>query len=260
MIMPERLDDAEIVARGLALAESHELQQVRLDMAREQAWLADEHRYETNREVGEAFRRGELELVGQTDAFLPIATLREAANFDKHQPYLTPGAIAVLDVLGDFGQRKLRAAGVGGEIRFPITSMVRAEERQAEIAAQPGKLALSPRESGHPTGWDVDMDSSSYYLRENDVWKSVSRRDPEKQREIGRARARQLGRVALPTPIANPSRYNPHVRIALHEAVAELYAAGLLSPVVEYANTAHELIHVGINPKTGSANDSSLLQ
>lgn len=31
-------------------------------------------------------------------------------------------------------------------------------------------------------------------------------------------------------------------------AVAELYQAGVLCPVVEYANTENEVLHIGVNP------------
>jgi hypothetical protein len=249
MSVAENIDARLVIDRGLAEASPDEMDRVRRDMVREQAWLAGVERYQTDQAVTDAYQRGELELVGESAAFLPVLSLREPANFDIYQPYLRPAGIYVLERLGALGRRHLHAAGIDGDIRFPITSMVRSMERQAQLAAIPGKLALQPHESGHSTGWDVDLDSSSYYLRVNDEWVSVSRRDPEKQHDIAKARARQLGRIAAPTALADRDLYDGRVRIALHEAVARFYADGELSPVVEFANTSNEVIHLGIRPR-----------
>lgn len=254
MSTAEEFDYFDVMNSGLAKATPEDLEAARRDMAREQEWLGGEHRFATNQEAQEAYERGELVIVRPDDFTRPVKTLLEPRNFDRFQPYLRPGAAEVLKIIGRLGHQNLQAYGVEGEIRFPVTSMIRSEKRQAEIAAQPGKLALSPAESGHPTGWDLDIDSSSYYLWDDGEWKSVSRRNPHRQAHLHLARERILGAIAAPTRIAHPDRYDPRVRLALHYAVAELYSQNVLSPVVEYANTTHELIHIGVNPAYLSSN------
>lgn len=235
-------------ASEFAIASESDLRAVRNDMALEQEWLASQHRYATNEEVLEAYEDGELVWVSPSDSYRPIRTLTEPNNFSRHQPYLRPGAKIVLDHLGNRAQELLRDYGVKQEIRLPITSMIRSEERQTELAHEPGKLALSASESGHPTGWDFDVDSSSYYLWQEDEWVSVSRRNTQIQEQIAEAREHSLGEIPMPTRFVGSEYYDSRIRLAVHFAIAEFFGRNILAPVVEYANTPNELIHVGVNP------------
>lgn len=243
------------VSRGFAQAQAGDLETVRRDMALEQQWQANEPRYQNNAQVEAAYQAGELVLVEPTEYYRLIKRLlAESNNRPIHQPYLKPGAAKALNWLTGRAHDHLASFGINGEeIRFPVTSLVRSMERQEHIAAEPGKLAISPYESGHPTGWDFDIDSSSYYLLEDGQWKSVSRRNTERQRQLNFAHQRVLGEIATPTLIAGPEKYNPRVRLALHYAAAEFYTQSILAPVVEYANTPNELIHVGVNPSVFKA-------
>lgn len=234
---------------GFAQAEPADLEVVRRDMALEQAWLTGESRYSTNEDVETAFQTGELVLVGPTQFYRPIKRLLiESGNTSIFQPYLKPGAAKALDLITGRAHDYLRRFGVASEVRYAVTSLVRSLERQDELSSEQGKLALPSYESGHPTGWDFDIDSSGYYVREDSEWKSVSRRNPERQKQLNHAHLRALGAIAAPTLIAAPSRYDSRIRLALHYAAAEFYSKSVAVPVVEYANTSNELIHFGVNP------------
>ena len=239
------------ISKGFARAEQADMDQVRRDMAREQQWLIGERKFISNDEINQAFLEGELALVNQSDYYRPIKRLlTESGNAHLYPPYLKPAAAQVLDwVTGRAHDYLERMEIDSSTIRYPVTSLIRSMERQQELAAQEGKLALPPDESGHSTGWDFDIDSSSYYLYEDGDWKSVSRRDPERQRLIAHAHEGMLGNIVLPTLIAKSGSYDKRVRHALHLAVAEHYAGGVLSPVIEYVNTSNEVIHIGVNPE-----------
>lgn len=246
----QSLPESELeVNQGLAQAEQYELERVRDGMRREQEWLKNERRYMTNADVLAAALLGELVRVEATDDYRPIRTFLEPKNLHKYHPFLKPGAVEVLDTIGERYRQRLERLRLGYEIRLPVTSMTRSMERQAELTGLPGKLVLPPRESGHSTGWDFDLDSSSYYRREDGRWLSVSRRNPEKQQRLFQAKAKLLGAIATPSLVAKPETYDPRPRLELHRVIAELYAAGRLSPVVEYPNTPNEVIHVGVNPE-----------
>jgi hypothetical protein len=242
------LDD--FIRQGFATADDRQIEEVRQQVLVEQEWLQGQPRYAKNRDILSAIWRGELEAVTPSENLRPVARFLQPINHLRGlHPFLRPEALSVLSVLGETWRELSSAKGVRSDAKLAVTSFVRSMEYQHRLSQDPGKLALSPHESSHPTGWAFDVDSSSYYLHpEDEAPASISRRDPRQQEKLGRALKISLGAISVPTIIANPSEFDPGAISALHQTTNLMHNAGIINKVVEFTGTEHECLHICVNP------------
>ncbi|MBX4190619.1 hypothetical protein KW794_00875 [Candidatus Saccharibacteria bacterium] len=240
-----------IIRRGHEQATPEHINEVRQKTLIEQAWLEDESRYARNADIARAIWAGDLERVTTSENYLPAARFLQSNSQDHGlHPFLKPEALSALNVLGEVWREIADRQGVDPDAKLAVTSFVRSMVYQRQLNQDPEKLALSPEESSHPTGWAFDIDSSGYYLHQSgEAPISVSLRDPKKQEQLAWALGRRLGEVAIPTVISGASLYDRAALTSLHRALNIMHNASIINRVAEYTGTQNECVHVCVNPE-----------
>lgn len=225
-----------------------DFERMNLDLAQERAWYQGVPRFETIRDIGKAFRAGNLVRVYSTDDIHLIARLEE--KVEGYWPYLTPRADAMKNELA----RRWRTVlwedyGIHRENTMTdmlaATSMVRTERYQKKIVAA-GKLA-SP-DSNHCIGESIDFDDSGYYTLDRVSGIIYSRSHP------GRAKGKQEVREELrekhpmkDEPIYDDT-YDPRVNEAARRVAEMMHDEGKVNLVKEFQGTPNACLHMTVSP------------
>ena len=222
-----------------------DFEKMNFDLARENAWYEGAPRFETIRDIGRAFRSGELVRVYSTEDIRLIARLEE--KVEGFWPYLTPRAAGMLGELGDRWRVMLwQEYGVHSEIdMLAATSMARSQRYQDKIVAA-GKLASA--NSKHCVGVSVDLDNSGYYSRDPSTGLIYSVSHPG--RKNGKQKIREELQAMNPMdhePIYE-GVYDPRITEAAQRVAELMHGEGKINLVKEFEGTPNACMHMTVSP------------
>ncbi len=146
---------------------SQELHRIRTETEVDRTWMEATklQPFHDRTAILQSVVSGELEKVVKTVGITPIARLRTLQP-DYSEPLLRP---RVADVARQVGRTWFEHVGVDedGIWSLSVTSMVRSVAYQREIASQPRKPAVDPKNgehSSHEFGYAFDLDGAGLYL------------------------------------------------------------------------------------------------
>lgn len=234
--------------RSLSNPDSFDFERMNVELERERAWYKDAPRFETIRDIGAAYRAGELVRVFSSEDIRLIARFEE--KLEGFWPYLTPRANAMKDELGrrwrdllweDYGIHRENTM----TDMLASTSMVRSMRYQRKIIAV-GKLS-SP-DSNHCRGESVDFDDSGYYTLDRDSGIIYSRSHPG--RAVGKKEIREELREKNPMkdePVYDGG-YDPRINEAARRVAEMMHSEGKINLVKEFQGTPNACLHMTVSP------------
>ncbi|HWB39245.1 MAG TPA: DUF5715 family protein [Candidatus Saccharimonadales bacterium] len=242
-----------VIVPSLAAASAEEIAALPQNTEREREWYKDHRIFADHPEMLAALATGELVQIEGDENYALAGRMRNPEWYDQFTPYLLPAAASALTVVGQLWRDELEDRGLEApDTLLSITSAGRHKLRQAEIVKDPTKLAVA--DSTHMRAAAFDIDSSGYYVRnENGILVPVVH--PERKQQAGyRAAAEILQRLASPehryvSPEADKA-YDPAIMDAIVAVADRLHKWSLVNRIVEYShqNAFNRCLHIAPNP------------
>ncbi|MDQ5913400.1 MAG: hypothetical protein QG623_18 [Patescibacteria group bacterium] len=222
--------------------------QIERDSKLELTWHQETPRFQTNEEIQEAYRIGELVKIGVTKDYRPITRLLNSDTDLQYPPYLRPNAKKVLDELASIWRSKVKHkyGKQYDNALLPLTFLVCSEAYKKELLKTKGKILNS--QGTHPTGYTFDVDASSYYLKKGDQFFSVA--DPRRDAAIIQKSTENLIKIggSKHHTLRTSEPYNEHLTNLLVETARELHSSGKANVILEYPGTQNQCLHICVKP------------
>lgn len=223
-----------------------DMPRVRALLEREMRWYSGVPRLEDTAAIESAVAVSDLLHVPDDDNIRLIGRFQNPDLHSLYPPYLAPYALLALQRLGHEWRARADILGVPAEARLAVTSLVRSADYQRQLV-EGGKLAVP--DSTHGTGGTFDIDSSGYFMLDDDGRPlSVSMRDPRHAERISREFREVMGAEQVDVRHIGPDVYDPRVAKALGQAAQYLGGKGIVNYVPEMPGTDNSVAHIAVAP------------